>query len=218
MHGCDAKRPDADRFGDAFQLYLSHHYGCRRDGQDRRRVCRHRSQNGRNRHQHLSQYHARRPEESLMRLSLQHGVALLIAVMLILAVAAFGAIMAGSIAASDVTDSSYQGASIEALYAADTGLERAMKRFETGTACASLGAAAMDVNLTTGRTFTLAAGLSTAFDGTTALQTSQCRVQSTGAVSGTSATRKLHAIVDRNMLVRRNASFDSPAGVAGATS
>lgn len=152
-----------------------------------------------------------------MSLRSQRGVALLIAVLLILAVAAFGAIIAGSIAASDVTDSSYQGSSIEALYAADTGLERAMKQFETGTACASLGAAAMDVNLTTGRTFTLAAGVSTAFDGTTALQTSQCRVQSSGAVSGTSASRKLQAIVDRNMLVRRNATFDSPAGVGGAT-
>jgi hypothetical protein len=149
-----------------------------------------------------------------MNMTSQRGVALLIAVLIILAVAAFAAMTAGPMAAGDVTDSAYQGSSIEALYAAGSGLERAMKQFETGTACASLGTTQTVV---AGRTFTTGAGVATAFDGLTALQSSQCRVQSTGNVSGSSASRKLQAILDRNMLVRRNSTFDLPAGVGGAT-
>lgn len=144
----------------------------------------------------------------------QSGIALFVSVLLLIAVAAFGAIMAGAIATSDVSDSTYQGSSVEALYAAETGLERAMKQFETGTACASLNTTQ---TVAAGRTFTTTAGVTTAFDGATALQTSQCRVQSTGAVGGTSASRKLQAILDRNILVRRNSTFDSPAGVGAAT-
>ena len=149
----------------------------------------------------------------MTRSARQKGFVLLVAVMLIIAVAAYGALIAGSVAGSDVTDSSYQGSSVEALFAAESGLERAMKRFETGTACASL---ATTQTVATGRTFTTTAGVTTAFDGTTTLQTSQCRVQSTGAVSGTSASRKLQSILDRNMLVRQNSTFDSPAGAGAA--
>lgn len=144
----------------------------------------------------------------------QSGIALFVSVLLLIAVAAFGAIMAGAIATSDVSDSTYQGSSVEALYAAESGLERAMKQFETGTGCGSLGTTQTVV---AGRTFTTTAGVTTAFDGATALQTSQCRVQSTGGVSGTNASRNLQAILDRNILVRRNSTFDSPAGTGGAT-
>jgi len=146
--------------------------------------------------------------------SREHGVALIVAVLLLVAVAAFGAIMAGSMAASDLTDSGYQGSSVEALFAAESGLERAIKRFATGTACGALTDAQ---TVSAGRTFSVTAGVTTAFDGATTLETSQCRVQSTGAVSGTSASRQLQAILDRNILVRRNSTFDSPAGAGNAT-
>ncbi len=144
----------------------------------------------------------------------QNGAALLITVLIIFAMAVFGAIALGSMAGGDITDSSYRGSSVEALFAGESGLEHAMKRFETGTACASL---ATTQTVAAGRTFTTLAGVTTAFDGATALQSSQCRVQSTGAVSATSASRTLQAILDRNLLVRQNATFDAPAGAGGAS-
>lgn len=145
----------------------------------------------------------------------EKGQVLLLAVMLILAIAGYGALIAGSVTGGDITDSSYEGSSIETLFAAESGLERAMKQFETGTACASLGTTQ---TVMAGRTFTTGAGTTTAFDGVTGLQTSQCRVQSTGNISGSNASRKLQAILDRNMLARQNSTFDLPAGVGGATS
>lgn len=145
---------------------------------------------------------------------LQRGVALLVAVMLLLAVAAIGAIVAGSLSSSEVTDSHYQGASVEALFAAETGVERALKRFSSGNAaCGALGDGAIAV--TAGRTFSTVAKGSTDFDGVTALPNSQCRVEVSGAVAGTSAARIVQGILDRNLLSGESPGFNDPVGGAG---
>jgi hypothetical protein len=156
----------------------------------------------------------------------ERGAALLIAVLLILAVAALGAIVAGSISGSDVTDSSVQGASVEALYAADSGVERALKQFSMGNsacgvapcACGALPTTTHEVVAAGGRSFTPSAGVSKAFDGTTDLPQSQCRVQVMGKVAGTNVARTVQAILDRNLLAGSNPSFDSQWGTGAAPS
>lgn len=146
----------------------------------------------------------------------QRGAALLITVMLVIAIAAFGAIVAGSISSSDITDSHYQGAAVEALYAAESGMERAMREYGSGvTACDAL---AGSYTLAPGRTFTLSNGLATDFSGIALPNpNSQCRIRVTGAVANTSE-RILHAIADKSLLGGLNPTFNTPPGVGDASS
>ena len=76
----------------------------------------------------------------MSRRARERGAALLIAALLVLTVAIFAAVVGASLSTSDVADSSAQGSSVEALYAAESGLERAIKQFTTGSLC---GAAAI---------------------------------------------------------------------------
>ena len=151
-----------------------------------------------------------------MRRLRQRGAALLITVMLVIAIAAFGAIVAGSISSSDITDSHYQGAAVEALYAAESGMERAMREYGSGvTACNALTGTR---TLATGRTFTLSNGLATDFSGDALPNpNSQCRIRVTGTVANTSE-RILHAIVDKSLLSGLNPTFNTPPGVGAASS
>ncbi|MGQ0651582.1 MAG: hypothetical protein ACT4P4_04810 [Betaproteobacteria bacterium] len=146
----------------------------------------------------------------------QRGVALLITVLLIIAVAGFGALVAGSISSSDITASSRQGDAVEALYAAETGLERALKRFNDGTACASLGEG--PVNVTAGRTFTVTA-FTTGFS-SASLTSTQCRVQSVGSVSSSGVTRTVQVIMDKSLVggPAVNAGFNNPPNTSGTPS
>lgn len=147
----------------------------------------------------------------------QRGAALLITVMLVISIAAFGAIVAGSISSSDITDSHYQGAAVEALYAAESGMERAMRAYGSGvTACNAL--AGGPYILAPGRTFTLSNGLATDFSGVALPNpNSQCRIRVTGTVANTSE-RILHAIADKSLLGGLNPSFNTPPGVGAASS
>jgi hypothetical protein len=142
----------------------------------------------------------------------QHGAALLIAVLLIFAVAVFGAIVVGSMSASDITDSSAQGTAVEALFAAETGIERALKQFATGSACTAAALGAANIAVVANRIFTTRVKGSTDFDGATALPQSQCRVEVTGTVSGTNVTRTLQSVLDRNLLAGENPAFNDPIG------
>lgn len=147
-------------------------------------------------------------------MSRQRGIALLLVVLLILALATAGAIVAGAMSASEVTDARYQGASVAAGFAADTGLERALKQFATGSAaCGALGGGPFTV--TTGVTFTTTAAGATSFDGVTPLPDSQCRVQVSAAVAGTNAARIVQGILDRNLLGGESPGFNDPVGGAG---
>lgn len=154
----------------------------------------------------------------------ERGQVLLIVVILILALAGFAAVILGSIASSDVTDSSLQGAAVEAQFAAETGIERALKQWATGSACTAAGLGAAGVAVVAGRSFTTTVMATTDFDGVN-LPTSQCRVEVVGTVTGPTATvsRTLQAILDKNLLAAANPAFDwlplsapiAPTGWAG---
>jgi len=137
----------------------------------------------------------------------QRGVVLLITVVLVIALAAFAATMIGSSASSDITDSSLQGYAVEAQFAAETGIERALKQWATGSACTAAGLAAANITVVAGRTFTTTVRGTTDFDAVN-LPSSQCRIQVVGTVTGTSVTRTLQAILERNLLAASNPAFD----------
>jgi len=143
----------------------------------------------------------------------QQGVSLLIPVLLIIAIAVFGAVVLGNISARDVTDSAGQGDSVQALYSAESGIARALKQFSTGTAACGAGLSAANIAVGPGTTFTTSAGLTTDFTGVAGtLPNSQCRVQVVGGVTGTANQRKLQAILDRNLLAGTNPGVNYPTG------
>lgn len=153
----------------------------------------------------------------------QRGVVLLITVVLVIALAVFAATMLGSSASSDITDSALQGYAVEAQFAAETGIERALKQWATGAACTAAGLGAANIAIVAGRTFTTTVRGTTDFDGVN-LPASQCRIQVVGTVTGTNVTRTLQAILDRNLLAASNPTFDrlplvapfNPTGWAGS--
>jgi hypothetical protein len=115
--------------------------------------------------------------------------------------------MIGSIAGSDVTDSSLQGYTVEAQFAAETGIERALKQWATGSACTAAALGAANITVVAGRTFTTTVRGTTDFNAVN-LPASQCRIQVVGTVAGTNVTRTLQAILDRNLLAASNPAFD----------
>lgn len=144
----------------------------------------------------------------------QRGAGLLMAVLLVVTVAAFAVLVAASQSGGDIQGSDANADGLQALFLAETGIERQLKRFATGTACASLGddPATIPVEAThtiadlatiflgnTAYTITLVNGLTTDFAGAT-LPATQCRVAATARVIANNVTRTIHAIVDRNLL------------------
>ena len=65
----------------------------------------------------------------------QHGMVTLIAVLLLLSLVGLVLVTGLHIAGTNVSDSASQNQSIEALMLAESGLERALYRYSTGTAC-----------------------------------------------------------------------------------
>ena len=145
----------------------------------------------------------------------QRGAGLLIGVLLLVTVAAFGAIVAASQSAGDIQGTDAQADSVQALYLAETGLERALKNFAVGTACgAALSQVITDLSTiglgTADYTITIGAGLTTDFSGAT-LPATRCRIPVTATVNASNVSRTLHAIVDRNLLEGPdNPTFDNP--------
>jgi hypothetical protein len=134
----------------------------------------------------------------------QRGAGLLIVVLLLVTVAAFAVIVAASQAGSDVYGSDANADGMQAMFLAETGIERALKRFATGTACgAGLGETITDLSTaglgTATHTIVIGTGLTTDFAGV-ALPATQCRVPVTGTVLARNVSRTVHAIVDRNLL------------------
>jgi len=69
----------------------------------------------------------------------QRGVGMLVVVLLVLIVAAFAVIVAASQSGGDIYGSDANADGLQAMLLAETGIERALKRFATGTACNALG-------------------------------------------------------------------------------
>jgi hypothetical protein len=134
----------------------------------------------------------------------QRGAGLLIVVLLLVTVAAFAVIIAASQAGGDIYGSDANADGMQALFLAESGVERALKRFATGTACgAGLGETITDLSTlglgTTTHTIVIGTGLTTDFAGV-ALPATQCRVPVTGTLLGRNISRTVHAIIDRNLL------------------
>jgi len=151
----------------------------------------------------------------------QSGAGLLLPVILVITVAAFAVMVAATQSGSDVQGSDAHADSVEALYLAETGVERALKRFASGVAaCGALAQSITDltqIGIASGRTIDILAGLTTAFDGVTLLPAqTQCRVVVTGRVNASNVSRTIHAIVDRNILEGPdNPTFNNPLLAGG---
>jgi len=134
----------------------------------------------------------------------QRGAGLLIVVLLLMTVAAFAVIVAASTAGGDIYGSDANADGMQAMFLAESGIERALKRFATGTACsAALGETINDlttIGLGNGTNrIVIGTGLTTDFTGV-ALPATQCRVPVTGTLLGRNVSRTVHAIIDRNLL------------------
>jgi hypothetical protein len=149
--------------------------------------------------------------------SREWGASLLIPVLVLITGGAFGVIIAARGSGGDVQSTQAQAESLEALLLAESGLERAIKRFAAGTACNALGETISDLSAlgVTGRTITIGNGLGTDFSSVALPSTTtQCRIPVTGKVNASKVTRTIHAIVDRNLLSgANNFTFDNPAAV-----
>ena len=144
----------------------------------------------------------------------QSGLGMLVVVLLLLTVAAFAVIVAASQSGGDVHGSDANADSAQALFLAESGIERALKRFATGTACGALNETVTNLTTiglgTTTHQIAIGAGFATDFAGT-ALAATQCRVPVTGTVVGRNVSRTVHAIIDRNLLGGISGGVFNPA-------
>jgi len=151
----------------------------------------------------------------------QKGMGLVITVMLILVVAIVAVLVATSFSSSNVRDSGALADSTEALYLAETGIERAIKRFATGTPCdATLqDASATELIAGSSKTFQVTKAATTDFGGVALVPSlTQCRIEAEGRVGSSNVSRKLQAIIDKNLLGgANNEDYNNPAA-AGAPS
>ena len=156
----------------------------------------------------------------------ERGASLLIPVILILTAGAFATVVAANQSGGDIAGSEAQADSTEALFLAETGVERAMRRFLAGQPCTAAGLAQPPITdlsslgIATGRSITITAGASSGTDfAGAALPATQCRVQVTGTVSRNNVSRTVQAIIDRNDNLAGApavAGFDNPAGAVNA--
>jgi hypothetical protein len=167
----------------------------------------------------------------------QRGLGMLMVVLLVLTVAAFAVVVAASQSGGDIRASDANAEAQQALFLAETGLERQLKRFAQGAvgaaACTSLGDnpatgpveathTVTDLSTiglgTTAYSITFINGATTDFAGV-ALASSQCRITVTARVVASNVTRTIQAIVDRNLLGGEdNPNFDNPITAAVAPS
>jgi len=144
----------------------------------------------------------------------QRGAGLLVAVILIATVAAFAVMVAASQSGGDVRGNDLQADSVQALLLAESGVERALKRYATGTGCGALAEAITNLASlqTTGATINILAGLGTDFSGAALVSSqSQCRVRVSATINASGVSRTLHAIVDKNLLGGNlNHNFNNP--------
>jgi len=123
----------------------------------------------------------------------QRGFAVLMAAIILVVIIMVVLSIGLNMSATGVYDSGAQNNSVEALFLAESGVERAAWRFVNGTACNALGEAA----ISHGRgQFTIGNGLATDFNGL-ALPANRCRVTVTGETAGAIRTsRRVEAIVE----------------------
>jgi len=125
----------------------------------------------------------------------ERGASLLIPVLLIVTVGAFAVVVAAGQSGADIDGTNAQADSTEALFLAETGIERATRRFLAGSACSAAGLSENLANLATigiaaGRTITITAGANSDNDfAGVALPATQCRIEATGRVTASNVSR-----------------------------
>jgi hypothetical protein len=130
----------------------------------------------------------------------------------IVTVAAFAVVVGASQSGGDIQGNDALADSIEALYLAESGVERALKRYATGAAaCGALGEppitdlSQLGLGAASGRTITILDGLTTDFSNAPLVSSqTQCRVRVTARINASNVSRTIHAIVDRNLLQGAN--------------
>jgi len=133
----------------------------------------------------------------------ERGASLLIPVLLVITVGAFAVVVAAGQSGADIQGTNAQADSTEALFLAETGVERATRRFLAGSACSAAGLSENLANLATigiasGRTIAITAGTNSDLDfAGAALPATQCRIQVTGRVTASDVSRTVQVIIDR---------------------
>jgi len=135
-----------------------------------------------------------KPLNAPLRFVRQSGSVTAILALFLLAMVFFAQQVITRSAGTAAFNASLQGDAVEAMLLAESGLERAIKRFYDGTACGSL---ATDGPHSVGRgSFTITNSYSTHFDGSTALGASECRVRVEGKITNTNVIRTIEGILD----------------------
>ena len=122
----------------------------------------------------------------------QRGAATLLAVVFLVISVSLMVVAALNMAGSDITDTALTGDAIEALFLAESGIERAAHAYATGTACLDL-APVGPVSLGRGRV-RITGAHDTDFSGTP-LPADQCRVEVEGQAGVRDATRRVAVIL-----------------------
>jgi hypothetical protein len=147
----------------------------------------------------------------------QRGAALLIVATLITTAIVLAAFVAGMFSSSELRGDYESTDSLQAFMAAETGIQRAGRRFMGGTACtaAGLGESGVAIAYPAGVNITISVKTLFDFNGVTALTALQCRIEVTATVTASSATRTIQAILDKNLInTGANANFNLPGGAA----
>ena len=140
----------------------------------------------------------------------QRGAAALMTTLFLLIVVAMAVLVSLGMSGSDMSDSSSQHSSVSALFLAESGLERARRRFFDGTVCTSLGVDGPH-NLGQG-SFIVNSGVNTDFDGVTVLPVNQCRVQVTGRITATNVARTIEGVIQMGVKVQQGSFTKRTAG------
>lgn len=151
----------------------------------------------------------------------QRGASLLIPVLVLLTAGAFAVIVAATQSGGDIQGTDAQADSTEALFLAETGLERALRRFQSGAPCTAAGLGETlnnlaSIGIAAGRSITISAGADSDLDfNLAALPATRCRIQVTARITASNVARTVQAILDRNDNFIGEvavAGFDNPAG------
>jgi hypothetical protein len=122
------------------------------------------------------------------------------ALMFVLIVVLFAMSHAAMISSSNVSDSTRQADSVEALFIAESAIEHIGYRFVNSDplTCDDATVGVPDAAVPIGRgTFKVLGAYTTKFDGTTALGATECRVRVQGTITSSGVTRTIDTVVSR---------------------
>ncbi|HSJ49091.1 MAG TPA: hypothetical protein VLA26_09620 [Gammaproteobacteria bacterium] len=125
----------------------------------------------------------------------QRGAATILAVVFLVISVSLMVVAALNMAGSDITDTALTHDAIEALFLAESGLERVAHAYAGGTPCLDL-APLGPVALGSGQ-FQITAASGTDFDAVTPLPANQCRIEVLGQAGPRNARRRIAAILQQ---------------------